>query len=64
MVQQLWDLVSLQLSGYAAQAHPVPLAGNRLAAQERARAISELTDAHTAALSALLGALSYGAVYS
>ncbi|GGP10356.1 LuxR C-terminal-related transcriptional regulator [Nonomuraea glycinis] len=57
VVQRLWDLISLRLSAYAAQAHPVPLAGNRMAAQERARAISELTDAHTAALSALLGAL-------
>ncbi|WP_030235562.1 MULTISPECIES: helix-turn-helix transcriptional regulator [unclassified Streptomyces] len=57
LVQQLWDIISLQLSGYAAQAHPVPLAGNRIAAQERARVIAELTDAHTAALSALLGAL-------
>lgn len=57
LVQQLWDLVALRLSGYAAQAHPAPLAGNRVAAQERARVIAELTDAHAAALSALLGAL-------
>lgn len=57
VVQRLWDLISLRLSGYAAQANPVPLAGNRIAAQERARVIAELTDAHAAALSAMLGAL-------
>ncbi|WP_329063453.1 LuxR C-terminal-related transcriptional regulator [Streptomyces sp. NBC_01429] len=56
-VQQLWDLACLHLAGYAAQAHPEPLAGNRAAAGERARVIAELTDAHTAALTAMLGAL-------
>nr|WSZ99041.1 LuxR C-terminal-related transcriptional regulator [Streptomyces sp. NBC_00857] len=57
LVQQLWDLVCLHLAGYAAQAHPGPLAGNRAAAGERARVIAELTDAHAAALTAMLGAL-------
>ncbi|WP_052850418.1 LuxR C-terminal-related transcriptional regulator [Streptomyces avicenniae] len=56
-VQQLWDLTCLHLSGYAAHAHPEPLAGSRVAAGERARVLAELTDAHSAALTAILGAL-------
>jgi DNA-binding CsgD family transcriptional regulator len=57
LVQQLWDLACLHLAGYAAQAHPEPLAGNRAAAGERARVIAELSDAHASALTAMLGAL-------
>jgi DNA-binding CsgD family transcriptional regulator len=57
LVQQLWDLVTLRLANFASAAHPAPLAGNRAAASERAKAISELTDAHTSTLTALLGAL-------
>lgn len=57
LVQHLWNATCLHLSGCAAQAHPEPLASNRAAAGERARVIAELTDAHSAALTALLGAL-------
>ena len=57
LVQQLWDLLALHLSNLTAVADPAPLAENRVAASERARAIGELTDAHSATLTALLGAL-------
>ena len=57
LVQQLWDLTTLRLANFASAAHPAPLAGNRAAASERARAIGELTDAHSATLTALLSTL-------
>lgn len=57
LAQRLWDLITLHLADRSSAADPVPLAGNRAAAGERARVIGELTEAHSATLSALLGAL-------
>jgi hypothetical protein len=57
LVQHLWDLITLQVTERAAAADPAPLADSRVAASERARAIGELTDAHSAILTSLLGAL-------
>jgi DNA-binding CsgD family transcriptional regulator len=55
--QEMWDLITLRLANFASAAHPAPLAGNRAAANERAKAIGELTDAHATTLTALLGTL-------
>jgi DNA-binding CsgD family transcriptional regulator len=57
LVQRLWDVIALHLWGVAAQASPLPLAENRAVASERARVVAEFTDAHSAALTGVLGAL-------
>ncbi|MGR6924274.1 LuxR C-terminal-related transcriptional regulator [[Actinomadura] parvosata] len=57
LVQRLWDLVTLQLMRRAETLPAADLAGNRLAAGERARAIAELTSTHAATLQSLLATL-------
>lgn len=57
LVQRLWDLTTLQLATLVSRADPVMLARNLLASGERAKAVTELTEAHAASLTALLGAL-------
>ncbi|MGV9384923.1 LuxR C-terminal-related transcriptional regulator [Nonomuraea sp. NPDC003707] len=57
LVQALWDLVALHLSHRAVNLRPADLSGNRVAASERARAITELTSAHAATLQSLLSTL-------
>lgn len=55
--QALWDLLTAHLEGLRTETIPGTLAVSRAAAAARALAISELGDAHGAALSALLGVL-------
>ncbi|REF00017.1 helix-turn-helix transcriptional regulator [Thermomonospora umbrina] len=57
VVQRLWDVVTLHLTVRMSAADPVPLAHNRIAASERARAIGELTDLHRVTLTTLLSTL-------
>ncbi|MFI1394056.1 LuxR C-terminal-related transcriptional regulator [Streptomyces sp. NPDC020681] len=57
VVQAMWDLVTSHFDRLAVEAVPGPLAQSRAAAGERARVIAELTEAHAATLSGLLGVL-------
>ncbi|WP_329136835.1 helix-turn-helix transcriptional regulator [Streptomyces sp. NBC_01476] len=57
LVRRLWDLVTVHTGRRTAEAEPAQAATSRAAASARARAIAELTDAHTTALSAVLGTL-------
>ncbi|MFB6840849.1 LuxR C-terminal-related transcriptional regulator [Streptomyces sp. NPDC056361] len=57
VVQALWDLVTSHFDRFATEAVPGALARSRAAADTRARVIAELTAAHTAALSGVLGVL-------
>ncbi|MEU7010709.1 LuxR C-terminal-related transcriptional regulator [Streptomyces sp. NPDC046332] len=55
--QALWDLVTSHFDRFAVEAMPGALARSRAAADTRARVIAELTTAHSAALSGILGVL-------
>ncbi|MEV7976780.1 LuxR C-terminal-related transcriptional regulator [Streptomyces sp. NPDC086519] len=55
--QALWDLLTAHREGLSTEAIPVTLGVSRAAASARAVAISDLGDAHGAALTALLGVL-------
>ncbi|MFE5295043.1 LuxR C-terminal-related transcriptional regulator [Streptomyces sp. NPDC056632] len=57
LVQALWDLVTSHFDRFASEAMPGALARSRAAADTRARVTAELTTAHAAALSGLLGVL-------
>ena len=57
VAQALWDLVTAHFDRFAAEALPGALARSRAAADTRARVIAELSGAHTATLSGLLGVL-------
>ncbi|MEU6880137.1 LuxR C-terminal-related transcriptional regulator [Streptomyces sp. NPDC046712] len=57
VAQALWDLVTSHFDRFAVEALPGALARSRAAADTRARVIAELTTAHTAALSGILGVL-------
>lgn len=57
VAQGLWDLVTVNMGRRTADAEPSHAASSRAAAGARARVISELTDAHSTALSAILGTL-------
>lgn len=57
MVQLLWDLTTVHIVDLLSEAVPVYLAENRAAASERAKAVAELTGAHAATLTGLLGVL-------
>ncbi|MEV8590307.1 LuxR C-terminal-related transcriptional regulator [Streptomyces sp. NPDC051180] len=57
VAQALWDLVTSHFDRFASEALPGALARSRAAADTRARVIAELTAAHTAALSGVLGVL-------
>lgn len=57
VVQRMWDLVTLNMGRRTADAEPAQAASSRAAAGARARVISELTDAHSTSLSAILGTL-------
>ncbi|WP_308354876.1 LuxR C-terminal-related transcriptional regulator [Streptomyces sp. Je 1-79] len=57
VAQALWDLVTSHFDRFATEAMPGALARSRAAADTRARVIAELTTAHSAALSGILGVL-------
>lgn len=57
LVQALWDLVTSHFERLSAEAVPGALARSRTAADTRARVIAELGEAHSAALTGLLGVL-------
>ncbi|MFF7156376.1 LuxR C-terminal-related transcriptional regulator [Streptomyces sp. NPDC008139] len=57
VAQGLWDLVTVNQERRMAEAGPTQAASSRAAAAARARAIAELTDAHSSVLSAILGTL-------
>ena len=57
IVKRIWDLFALRLDQAVEEAEPSALAASRQAASERARVTDELTEAHAATLSALLGTL-------
>ncbi|GAA2794656.1 helix-turn-helix transcriptional regulator [Streptomyces showdoensis] len=57
LAQALWDLVTSHFDRFASEAVPDALARSRTAADTRARVTAELTTAHAAALSGLLGVL-------
>ncbi|MER5201904.1 LuxR C-terminal-related transcriptional regulator [Streptomyces sp. NPDC002825] len=57
VAQALWDLVTGHFDRFATEAMPGALARSRAAADTRARVIAELTGAHAAALSGVLGVL-------
>jgi DNA-binding CsgD family transcriptional regulator len=56
-VQSLWALAAGRMGHAIEEAEPTALAASRQAAAERARVTAELTEAHAAALAALLGTL-------
>ncbi|CAM5640611.1 helix-turn-helix transcriptional regulator [Streptomyces spiroverticillatus] len=57
LVQALWDVVTAHLDRVATEALPGMMSQSRAVAGERARAIAELSEVHTAALTGLLGTL-------
>ncbi|MFC4030800.1 LuxR C-terminal-related transcriptional regulator [Streptomyces polygonati] len=57
VVQGLWDLVTVHTARRTSDAEPAQAAVSRAAASARARAIAELTDAHSTALFSILGTL-------
>jgi DNA-binding CsgD family transcriptional regulator len=57
IVRRIWDLFAIRLAQAIETAEPSALAASRQAASERARVTDELTEAHAATLSALLGTL-------
>jgi DNA-binding CsgD family transcriptional regulator len=62
LIQALWDVVTSHLDRLATEAVPGAMARSRTAADTRARVIAELTEAHSAALTGLLGVLRSGAL--
>ncbi|MET9434133.1 LuxR C-terminal-related transcriptional regulator [Streptomyces sp. NPDC006551] len=57
VAQALWDLVTSHFDRFAVEALPGALARSRTAADTRARVIAELSTAHAAAFSGVLGVL-------
>ncbi|MFJ3904553.1 LuxR C-terminal-related transcriptional regulator [Streptomyces sp. NPDC090025] len=57
LAQVLWDLVTSHFDRFASEALPGALARSRAAADTRARVTAELSNAHAAALSGVLGVL-------
>jgi DNA-binding CsgD family transcriptional regulator len=57
LVQRLWTVATERRGHAIEEAEPTALAASRQAASERARVTAELTEAHAAALAALLGTL-------
>ncbi|MEU3747037.1 MULTISPECIES: response regulator transcription factor family protein [Streptomyces] len=57
VAQALWNLVTSHFDRFATEAMPGALARSRAAADTRARVIAELSTAHAAALSGVLGVL-------
>ncbi|MEU8541079.1 LuxR C-terminal-related transcriptional regulator [Streptomyces sp. NPDC048717] len=57
LTQLLWDLVTSHFDRFATEAMPGALARSRAAADTRARVTAELSTAHAAALSGVLGVL-------
>lgn len=57
LVQQLWDLATARVIDLLPGEAPVDMAAPWIAHSERARAVSDVTDAHAATLTALLGVL-------
>jgi DNA-binding CsgD family transcriptional regulator len=60
LVTRMWALVAGRMGQHIEEAEPTALAASRQAASERARVADELTEAHAATLSALLGTLRAG----
>src|SRR4051794_14875245 len=57
LVRRAWELVARRMGAHIESAEPTALAASRQAASERARVTAELTEAHGAALAAILGTL-------
>ena len=57
VLQAVWDVVALRATQRIADAQPTDLTASRVAASERARVATELTDAQGATLAGLLGTL-------
>jgi DNA-binding NarL/FixJ family response regulator len=57
LLQHLWDLAAAHIVTLNAQVEPVKLSHSRFASNDRARIAAELTDAHAATLTTVLGAL-------
>jgi DNA-binding CsgD family transcriptional regulator len=57
LVQRLWTVAAERMGHAIEEAEPTALAASRQAESERARVTAELTEAHAAALAALLGTL-------
>jgi DNA-binding CsgD family transcriptional regulator/signal transduction histidine kinase len=57
VLQGIWDVVALRAAQRIEDAEPTDLTASRVAAGERARVATELTDAHGATLAGLLGTL-------
>ena len=57
VLQGIWDVVALRAAQRIEDAEPTDLTASRVAASERARVATELTDAHGATLAGLLGTL-------
>lgn len=57
LLQQLWDLTNVHVLDLIREAVPVYATGGRAAGTERVRAVADLADAHSVALTTLLGAL-------
>ncbi|MBE1461462.1 LuxR C-terminal-related transcriptional regulator [Kibdelosporangium phytohabitans] len=57
LVQHVWDATNVHIVDLLAEAEPVYLAEQRVAASERAKVIAELSDTHSVALTSILGPL-------
>jgi DNA-binding CsgD family transcriptional regulator len=57
LAQGLWDLVTVNMGRRTSEAEPAQAASSRAVAGARARAITEITDALSTALSSILGTL-------
>lgn len=57
LLQLLWDITAQKIVVLNARVEPAKLAQSRIASSDRARMAAELTDAHAATLTTMLGAL-------
>lgn len=57
VIQQLWDLAAGRIVSLLPEAMPVNMAGSWMVNSDRSRLVANLTDAHLATLTALLGIL-------
>ncbi|MCW4353002.1 LuxR C-terminal-related transcriptional regulator [Hoyosella sp. YIM 151337] len=57
LLQLLWEITAQKIVVLNARIEPAKLAQSRIASSDRARIVAELTDAHAATLTTMLGAL-------
>lgn len=57
ILQMLWDLAAVRVMALNSEVEPAKLSRSHIESGDRARLVVELTDAHAATLSAVLGAL-------